>query len=82
MHKKKKKKKTDGGKKWTVVGIYRPLEYESLRRDEGSLAAAKSYYVVAKDSSLRRRSEPCSGKACLAAANPRAGFKIVLPLQQ
>ena len=45
-------------------------------------ALAKAYYAAMKGSSLRRRDEPHSDEAGFVAANPRAGFKIVLPPQR
>ena len=46
-----------------------------------SFAAVKPYYAAVKGSSMRQRPEPHSGEASFAAADPRAGFKIVLPSQ-
>ena len=39
--------KTSGGKKWTVVGIHKAPEYESLHCGEGPYAAVKPYFTAA-----------------------------------
>ena len=56
-HKKKQETKgpTKNGmrEKMAIAGIYRGLEYESLRLDEGPFVVAKTYYTTTKHGSLQ-----------------------------